>query len=220
MSEVLFQETCIKQMGVLSGPNIAPEIAAGKPAGTVVASRFPRVIAEALNLLVSPRFRVYSGQDVTGVELAGALKNVVAIAGGIATQLQLGDNAKALLVTRGLTEMTRLGVALGARSGTFCGVAGLGDLIVTCASPMSRNHRVGAGLARGTKLTQVVRELGMVAEGVNTSQVAYEMIRERRLYAPVFEGVYKMVHQGLSPKKALDELMRLESRPDVDLTPA
>lgn len=216
MSEVISQETCVKQLGVLSGPNIAPEIAAGKPAGTVVASRFPRVVRSALELLVSPVFRVYMGHDVVGVELAGALKNVVAIAGGIATELGLGENAKALLVTRGLAEMKRLGEALGAEVVTFGGVAGLGDLIVTCASPISRNHRVGAGLARGMTLEQVVESLGMVAEGVNTAAVTHEIIKELGIYAPVFEGVYRMVHEGQPPAEALDRLMRLETRPDVD----
>jgi len=215
MSQIIRQETCIKQLGVLSGPNIAQEIVEGRPSGTVVASKFPRLIAEALKVLVSPRFRVYSGDDVAGVELCGALKNVVAIAAGIASQLQLGENARALLITRGLAEMRRLSDALGARAETCGGVAGLGDLIVTCSSPLSRNNRVGAALARGEKLPDIIDRLGMVAEGVNTARVAHEIIARHSLEAPVFEAVHRIVHQGESPQEALSHLMGLESRPDV-----
>ncbi len=217
MSEVIMQETCVRQLGVLSGPNIAPEIMAGKPAGTVVASRFPKVTEAAQRALVTNSFRVYSGDDVIGVELAGALKNIVAIAAGIATRLELGENTKALLITRGMSEIARLGTRLGAPAPTFSGLAGFGDLLVTCASPLSRNHRVGAALAEGKKLPEIVASLGMVAEGVNTAVVAHEIIARMGLYAPLLDGVYRVVHQGLHPRDALNQLMALESRPDVDL---
>ena len=217
MSEVLMQETCVRQLGVLSGPNIAPEIMAGKPAGTVAASRFPRVTEATREVLVANNFRVYSGDDVVGVELAGALKNIVAIAAGIATRLELGENTKALIITRGMSEIARLGTRLGAPAPTFSGLAGFGDLLVTCASPLSRNHRVGAALAEGKKLPEIVESLGMVAEGVNTSVVAHEMIGRMGMYAPLLDGVYRVVHEGLHPRDALAQLMALESRPDVDL---
>jgi glycerol-3-phosphate dehydrogenase (NAD(P)+) len=216
MSEILRQETCVKQLGVLSGPNIAPEIAAGKPAGAVVASAFPRVVSEATEALKGERFRIYHSRDVAGVEIAGALKNVVAIAAGVARELELGENARALLITRGMAEIRRIGAAQGAAPETFGGVAGLGDLIVTCASPLSRNNRVGAALARGEKLPEIVTRLGMVAEGVNTARVAHEVIAARRLDAPVFEAVYRVVHEGEDPKDALRRLMQLEAKPDVE----
>ncbi|MEW6774876.1 MAG: NAD(P)H-dependent glycerol-3-phosphate dehydrogenase [Bdellovibrionota bacterium] len=218
MSEILLEETCVRQIGVLSGPNIAPEICEGKPAGTVIASKFPRVIERATEVLLSDRFRVYSNEDVTGVELGGALKNIVALAAGMAAEMKLGENSKALLVTRGLSEIARLGVALGARAFTFAGMAGLGDLLVTCSSPLSRNHQVGVRLARGEKLPEILEKLGMVAEGVNTSKAAHEIAAERGLDLPLFEGIYRIVHKGLSPAKALEELMTLSSRHDVDRT--
>jgi len=216
MSEILRQETCVKQLGVLSGPNIAPEIAQGKPAGTVIASPFPRVIEATIEVLSSDRFNLYTGDDVAGVEIAGALKNVVAIASGVAGELELGENARSLLITRGMSEIRRIGATLGANPATFAGVAGLGDLIVTCASPVSRNNRVGRALARGEKLPEIVKALGMVAEGVNTARVAHEMIAERSIDAPIFEAVYRVVHEGESPISALQTLMSLEPKPDVD----
>jgi glycerol-3-phosphate dehydrogenase (NAD(P)+) len=166
MTEIMLEETCLRQIGVLSGPNIAREMCEGKPAGTVIASRFPRVIEVARNYLKSRRLRVYANSDVVGVELGGTLKNIIAIAAGMATQMQLGENAKSLLITRGLSEIARLGVALGSDPMTFSGLAGIGDLMVTCASPISRNHRVGAALARGLSLSEAVESLGMVAEGI------------------------------------------------------
>ncbi len=215
MSEILRQETCLRQLGVLSGPNIAPEVAQRKPAGTVIASRFPAVVQSATALLVSSRFRVYTSQDVLGVELAGALKNVVAIAAGVASELDLGDNAKALLITRGMAEIRRIGTALGALPETFAGVAGLGDLIVTCSSPLSRNFRVGAALARGEKLPEIVASLGMVAEGVNTSAVANEIMKRHSIDAPLFDEVFRVVHQGDDPSTALERLMRIAPHADV-----
>lgn len=218
MSEILQQETCIRQLGVLSGPNIATELLKGKPAGTVIASKFPRVVAEGRAALSSQVLRVFAGDDVTGVEYAGAFKNVAAIAAGMADEMQLGDNAKALLVTRGIGEMARLGTALGASPATFFGMAGIGDLVVTCASPHSRNHRLGAALAQGATLEEALKSLGMVAEGVNTAKAVHEMTLERRVHLPLFEKVYEVLFEGISPAVGLRQLMSLATGRDVALS--
>ncbi len=215
MTEVLLEETCARQIGVLAGPNIAAEIAAGKPAGTVITSHFPSIVRVARSALSSERTMVFSGDDVLGVELAGALKNIVAIAAGIASEMQVGENAKAFLVTRGLAEMARLGVAMGARPLTFAGLAGVGDLMVTCASPQSRNNRVGRALARGQKLPDVLRGLGMVAEGVHASVSAHELAAIHHVDTPLLEHVYRVLYEGLSPERSVEELMRLPAGRDV-----
>jgi glycerol-3-phosphate dehydrogenase (NAD(P)+) len=216
MSEILLEETCLRQHGVLSGPNIAREICEGKPAGTVLASRFPRVIHRATELLRSKQMRVYGNTDVVGVELAGTLKNIIAIAAGMATEMKLGENAKSLLITRGLSEISRLGVALGADPMTFSGVAGIGDLLVTCASPLSRNNRVGAALARGESLDQAIAALGMVAEGIKAAKIAYELTNTLGLRSPLIHGVYKVVYEQLEPRMALRELMSGAAQDDID----
>jgi len=216
MSQIMLEETCLRQIGVLSGPNIARELVEGKPAGTVLASRFPRVIEVARAHLNCPQLRVYANRDVVGVELGGTLKNIIAIAAGMATQMELGENAKSLLITRGLSEISRLGVALGADPMTFSGLAGIGDLMVTCASPLSRNHRVGAALARGMSLAEAVESLGMVAEGVKACKIAYELTNQLDIRSPLFHGVYRVVHENLSPRDALGELMAGEAQADID----
>jgi len=218
MSELLLEETCARQIGVLSGPNIAAEIAAGMPAGTVVASHFPRVVRVGRQALSSARMMVFSADDVVGVELAGAFKNVVAIAAGMAAELGVGENAKAFLVTRGLAEMARLGAALGARPLTFAGLTGVGDLTVTCASGQSRNNRVGRALARGQALPDALRELGMVAEGVYASAAAHELAAVHRIDLPLMEHVYRVLYEGQSPAASVDELMRLPAGDDVGAT--
>jgi glycerol-3-phosphate dehydrogenase (NAD(P)+) len=216
MTEIIAEETCLRQIGVLSGPNIAREICMGKPAGTVVASRFPRVIEATRELLRGKQMRVYANTDVVGVELGGTLKNIIAIAAGVATQLELGENAKALLITRGLSEIARLGVALGADPLTFSGLAGLGDLMVTCASPLSRNHRVGAALARGMSLREAIESLGMVAEGVKAAKIAHELTTQLGIRSPLMEGVYRVLYDGLSPLQGLRELMSGVVQDDID----
>jgi len=215
MTEILLEETCARQVGVLSGPNIAAEIAQKKPAGTVVASRFPHVVELGRRALSCPRMMVFAGDDVTGVELAAALKNVVAIAAGIATQMDIGENARSLLVTRGLAEITRLSVAMGAAPLTLAGLAGIGDLMVTCASPLSRNHRVGAALARGERLPEILAGLGMVAEGVYAAVAARDLARAWRVEAPLMERVYRVLYEGLDCEQGLRELMTLPAGRDV-----
>jgi glycerol-3-phosphate dehydrogenase (NAD(P)+) len=215
MSQVLLEETCVRQFGVLAGPNIAAEIVQGKPAGTVVATRFPRVALLVRHALSCTQLRVFESDDVCGVELCGALKNVVAIAAGMADELALGDNAKAFLVTRGLSELMRLALALGAEPQTTAGLAGIGDLMVTCASPLSRNHRVGVALARGAHLDDVVRELGMVAEGVLASRAVRDLARARGLAMPLFEHIYRVLHEGLPVSQALAALLDMPTGRDV-----
>lgn len=215
MSQVLEEETCAKQVGVLSGPNIAGEIALGMPAGTVVTSRFPHVSRVGKQLFAGPRFMVFVGSDVVGVELVGALKNVVAIAAGMASAMDVGENAMSLLVTRGLAEITSIASAMGARPGTLAGLAGVGDLMVTCRSARSRNHRVGEAIARGERLDDVVARLGMVAEGVTTSIAARELGAEHGLACPLLEQVHRVLHEGLEPTRALDELLSMPTGRDV-----
>jgi len=215
MTEILAEETCAAQVGVLAGPNIAAEIAMGKPAGTVITSAFPRVIEVTRRALSSEQLMVFAGADVVGVELAGALKNVVAIAAGMATELDIGENAKALLVTRGLREISRVGVAMGAHPMTFAGLAGIGDLMVTCASSRSRNNRVGRALARGELLADILAALGMVAEGVYAAVSARELAAARRIEAPLLERVHRVLYEGLPVVRALEDLMRLPAGRDV-----
>jgi glycerol-3-phosphate dehydrogenase (NAD(P)+) len=209
MSVILEQETCARQIGVLAGPNIAAEIARGKPAGTMIASAFPHVIGLGREALASARMVVFAGDDLIGVEIASALKNVVAIAAGMASEMDVGENAKAFLVTRGLNEIARIALRLGAKPATFRGLAGLGDLIVTCASPQSRNHRVGVALARGQRLPDVLASLGMVAEGVNAAIAAREIAAANHVEAPVLDRVYRVLYEGLAPAHAVTELMSL-----------
>ena len=215
MSEILEEETCARQIGVLSGPNIAAEIAEGLPAGTVVTSRFPHVVRAGKQAFTSGRFMVFGASDVVGVELCGALKNVVAIAAGIASGMGIGENAMALLVTRGLAEITALATAMGAKPGTLAGLAGAGDLMVTCRSHHSRNHRVGEALANGATLEDAVAKLGMVAEGVSTAIAAKELAAAHEIECPVLERVYRVLHEGVAPQVALDELLRMRAGRDV-----
>jgi glycerol-3-phosphate dehydrogenase (NAD(P)+) len=218
MTEVLSEETCARRVGVIAGPNIAPEIAAGQPAGTVAASRFPEVVRAAKRLCTSSRFLVFGGTDVVGVELAGALKNVVAIAAGMAHAMHMGENAMSLLVTRGLAEITAIATSLGARPATLSGLAGVGDLMVTCRSHHSRNHRIGEALARGEALAEAVARLGMVAEGVTTSIAARQLAERRGLECPLLDRVHRVLHEGLAPADALEELLRLRAGRDVAWT--
>jgi glycerol-3-phosphate dehydrogenase (NAD(P)+) len=209
VSEILREETCARQIGVLSGPNLAAEVARRSPAGTVVASPFPRVVALGRHAFSSALFRVFAGDDVLGVELAGALKNVVALAAGMATAMELGENAKALLITRGSAEIAAIARAMGGRATTFAGLAGIGDLLVTCASPLSRNHRAGAAMAKGMTLEQAVASIGQVAEGVHTARAAKALAAAHGVDAPLLERVHRVLYDGLAPKEALRQLMRL-----------
>lgn len=215
VSEILREETCARQIGVISGPNIAAEIAEGRPAGTLVAAPIPRVVALGKRAFSTSAFRVFAGSDVLGVELAGALKNVVALAAGMATAMDLGENAKALLITRGSAEIAAIGRAMGAQAATFAGLAGIGDLLVTCASPLSRNHRAGVALAKGMTLEQTIAALGQVAEGVHTAKAARVLAATYDVDAPLLDRVHRVLYDGLAPKEALRQLMRLPAGREV-----
>ena len=207
MSEVIAEELPGRPVAVLSGPNLAAEVAAGKPAGTVVASSDAALAAELAALFASDRFRVYTNPDVIGVELCGALKNVVALAAGFVDGLDLGDSAKAGIITRGLAEMTRLGVAAGAHPLTFAGLAGVGDLIATCMSPLSRNRRAGELMASGMSWTDTAAQLNGVAEGVFTVRGALALAATHGVELPIAEQVDAVVHGGRPPMQAVAELM-------------
>jgi glycerol-3-phosphate dehydrogenase (NAD(P)+) len=209
MSEVVQEESCVRQLAVLAGPNIAPEIRRGLPAASVVATRFPMLEAELRRLLETSRFRLFRSTDVLGVELAAALKNVVAIAAGVVDALELGENAKAFLVARGLAEMTRLGIEAGAERATFTGLAGVGDLVVTCASRDSRNHRLGEALANRVPLPNALQQIGMVVEGVAAASAARRWAKEAGLELPLFEQVAAALFDGLPPRRGLERLLRL-----------
>ncbi|MCB9729718.1 MAG: NAD(P)-dependent glycerol-3-phosphate dehydrogenase [Deltaproteobacteria bacterium] len=212
MSQILREETCCRKVGALSGPNLAKEVLDGHPTSTVVASPFEEVIEKAERMLSGPRFRLYGNFDIVGVELAGALKNIYAIAGGVAAGLGFAANTQSALITRGLAEMCRFGKRFGADPATFQGLAGVGDMIATCTSTLSRNHTVGRLLAGGGKLEDIVESLGMVAEGVETTRVVHHYARRERIYMPIAEAVHRMLFEGATPESALTTLMERASR--------
>lgn len=202
-------------IGVLSGPNLAREVAAGQPTATVVAVRDEAVAAKLQQLFMSPTFRVYTNPDVVGCEIAGALKNVLAIGAGIAHGLAYGDNTKAALITRGLAELARLGVALGGEPLTFAGLAGMGDLIATCSSPQSRNRHVGVELGKGRTLDEIVAEMNMVAEGVKTTAAVLELAAREKVEMPLAEFVGRVLYQGAHPADLVPELMGRRAKPEL-----
>jgi glycerol-3-phosphate dehydrogenase (NAD(P)+) len=197
---------------VLSGPNLAKEIVGGKAASTVIASKNPDAAQKAQNALMSAAFRVYTSADVLGVELAGALKNIVALGAGIGDGMDAGENAKAAFITRGLAEMTRLGIAAGADPLTFAGLAGLGDVVATCSSRLSRNRHVGEELAKGRTWPEIRESMDNVAEGVNATQAALILARELGVEMPIAEMASRVLFDGLSPEKAMAELMARPAR--------
>ena len=205
--EELLPERLGPQISVLSGPNLALEIVEGKPASTVVASRLRDAAARAQELLMSGTFRVYTNDDTVGVELGGALKNIIALGAGICDGLGYGDNGKAAFMTRGLAEITRLGVAAGASPTTFAGLAGLGDLVATCASPLSRNHRVGGMLAAGRTLEEIRASMKNVAEGVFTTAAAVKLAAGMGVEMPIANATYRVLFEGMDLRQAIAELM-------------
>ena len=192
---------------VLSGPNLSQEILGNLPAATVVAAEKEATARIVQRLLTTPNLCVYTNTDVIGVELGGALKNIIALGAGMADGLGYGDNAKAAFITRGLTEITALGVALGVNPLTFSGLAGLGDLIATCASPLSRNHYVGVELTNGRSLEEITDSMTGIAEGISTTAAAWNLARQLGIEMPITEKIYQVLYQGADPRQAADELM-------------
>ena len=210
MSEVIADEIDPRfkpNICVLSGPNLYKEILHGLPASAVVAAKDGAVARQAQKLLTTPNFCVYTNSDVIGVELGGALKNIIALGAGMVDGLGYGDNAKAAFVTRGLTEMAALGVALGASPLTLSGLAGLGDLVATCASPLSRNHYVGVELIRGRSLEEITASMVSVAEGVSTTVAVWNIAQQLGLEMPITEKIYQVLYNGVEPRQAIVELL-------------
>jgi len=207
MSEILREIFPAHPIAVLSGPNLAVEISRDLPTATVLACTEMKAATELQNYLGSPRFRIYTGDELIGIELGGALKNVFAIAAGASDGLGLGDNSKAALVTRSLAEMIRLGTAMGGKLPTFYGLSGAGDLILTCFSKHSRNRRVGEQLGRGQTLTQITSSTQMIAEGIPTTKSAFECARSLGIETPIIDQVKALLYEGKSPVQAMQELL-------------
>ena len=216
MSEVIQEESPVQQVGCLAGPNLARELAQGQPAAAVVASPFEAVITTGQQLLKSERFQVYSSTDLLGVELCGVLKNIMAIGAGCLSGLGYGDNAKALLVSRGMVEMVYIGQALGASVRPFIGLAGVGDLVATCTSRLSRNYAVGYRLAQGESLTEIVQHAEETAEGIDTVQTVRSLAQNYAIRAPITETMYHVLFGGLPVKEAVQHLMKYPTNVDVD----
>lgn len=220
MSEIIEEVAPQARIGVLSGPNLAKEIAAHTLTATVVASEDEALCRAVQEVLHGRTFRVYASADRFGVELGGALKNVYAIIAGMAAALGMGENTKSMLITRALAEMTRFAVHLGANPMTFLGLAGVGDLIVTCSSPKSRNYQVGFALGEGLSLQEAVERLGEVAEGVNTIKVLKAKAEQLQVYMPLVAGLHAILFEGRTLDQVIEALMRAEPKTDVDFIPA
>ena len=216
MSQVLEESMPGRPVAVLSGPNLAREILAGQPAASVIACADDAVATSLQQLFSRPNFRLYTNPDVVGCEIGGVVKNVIAIAAGIAQGFGFGDNTKATLVTRGLAEMTRLGVAMGANPLTFAGLAGMGDIMATCASMQSRNTQVGVRLGKGESIADIVASMNMVAEGVKSSAVVVDLARKLGVEMPIAEQVARVCDGTQSAADALRALMSRSSRSEFD----
>ncbi len=213
MSQVLHEElgSALKS-AVLSGPTIAHEVARGVPTVAIVASRDKEIKKYLQNIFISERFRVYTSDDVIGVELGGSLKNIIAIACGISDGLKFGTNTKAAILSRGLAELSRLGRVMGSKTHTFSGISGLGDLVTTCFSPYSRNRFVGEQIARGKSMKAIQAHMQMVAEGVPTAKSAYALSLKYKVDLPITREVYRVLYKNKSPLKAFKDLMRREGK--------
>jgi glycerol-3-phosphate dehydrogenase (NAD(P)+) len=207
ISEIVREELGNVRLGVLSGPTIVREVVAGKPATAIVASRNIELAKYLQDVFMTDKFRIYTSQDVAGVELGGSLKNVIAIACGISDGMGLGTNAKAAILSRGLAEISRLGHKLGAEAKTFSGLSGLGDLVTTCASPYSRNRSVGEQIGKGKSLAKIRKGMRMVAEGVPTAKSAYMLGRKLSVEMPITEQVYFVLYKNKNPLLAVKDLM-------------
>ncbi len=199
-------------VAVLSGPSFAREVASGKPTAVTLATTDAEFSVALAAVLHGPRFRVYSTDDVVGVEVGGAVKNVIAIATGLADGLGLGANARAALITRGLAEIARLGTALGGRQETFLGLTGIGDLVLTCTDDQSRNRRFGLALARGTSAADAAHEIGQVVEGVSAAREVMRLAQAHGIEMPIAEQVHRVLHEGVDPMEAFEALMSREPK--------
>lgn len=216
MSELIREETVVVRMGCISGPNLSRELSLHLPAGTVIASHFDEVIREGRQALRSPRFQVFGSHDLIGVELAGALKNIIAIASGAVSGMELGENARALLISKSLGEMVRIGQALGGDIQAFLGLAGIGDIVATASSPYSRNYTVGHRLARGETLDEIIETSEEVAEGINTVRVTKLLADNYRVRVPIIQTIYLVLFEDLPVSEGLDYLMKYQFEIDVD----
>jgi glycerol-3-phosphate dehydrogenase (NAD(P)+) len=216
MSEVIMEESVVVRVGCLAGPNLSKELAAGQPAATVIASQFNEVIVLGKRLLRNDHFQVYGNSDLVGVELAGILKNVIAIAAGALSGMGYGENAKGLLISRGMVEMIYLGRALGGNTKAFLGVAGVGDLVTTCNSALSRNFNVGSRLAKGESLQEILLSTDEIAEGILTVKIAKKCADYYKVKAPITTTLYKVLFEDLTMKQALQYLMRYPLNVDID----
>ena len=217
MSQIILSKTATKRVGVISGPNLAKEVAKHVLTATVIASEDEELIADVQKVLANDYFRVYANNDVFGVELGGTLKNIYAICSGLAAALGMGDNTRSMLITRSLAEMIRFTKKMGANPLTLIGLAGIGDLIVTCTSPLSRNYRVGYAIGKGKTLQQAVAELGEVAEGVNTIRLVKEKAEELDVYMPLVNCMYDILFNNLTVEQAIKTLMQAAQSSDVEI---
>ncbi|NNK18539.1 MAG: NAD(P)H-dependent glycerol-3-phosphate dehydrogenase [Maribacter sp.] len=211
MTEIIEEELPGHPAGVLTGPNLAKEIMSGQAAAAVIAMVDDTIARQLQQAFSTGLFRVYTNVDVIGCELGGALKNIMAIATGMGDGADAGDNTRAALITRGLAELTRLGIAMGGKSRTFSGLAGMGDLVATCSSTKSRNHHVGFQLGLGKSLEQIIEEMNEVAEGVKTAKVVMELANDYNVDMPISHEVYKVLYEGNSVHDAFKGLLRIES---------
>jgi glycerol-3-phosphate dehydrogenase (NAD(P)+) len=216
ISEVITEESVVVRVGCLAGPNLSKELAAGQPAATVIASHYNEVINLGKRLLRNDHFQVYGNNDLVGVELAGVLKNIIAIASGALSGMGFGENAKGLLISRGMVEMVYLGRALGGNTKAFLGIAGVGDLVTTCNSSLSRNFTVGYRIANGETLKSIIESMDEVAEGVNTIRIAKKCADHYKVRAPITNTLYQVLFEDLTMKQALHYLMRYPLNTDID----
>ena len=216
MTEIIEEVMPGHPAGVLTGPNLAREIVAGQAAAAVIAMVDDTIASALQTVFATGLFRVYTNDDVIGCELAGALKNVIAIAAGMGVGAGAGDNTRAAVITRGLAELTRLGVAMGGKPATFAGLAGMGDLVATCISPLSRNRTVGYQLGQGRNIEEIIEEMSMVAEGVKTCGVVKELAEKNDIDMPITQEVYMVVHHGNTVMDAFRGLLRRQSGSEAD----
>jgi len=216
VAESVLPASFMKTYGCLSGPSFAQEVSAGYPTAVTIACNDMEHAASLQRLFTTSSFRVYASQDLTGLQLGGALKNVIAIAAGASDGLDFGHNARAALITRGLAEITRLGVAMGANPHTFAGLGGMGDLVLTCTGDLSRNRTVGFKIGKGMKLEEITSGMKMVAEGIRTTRSAYELSKKVGVDMPITTEIYEVLYNGKDPKDAVRDLMTREPKVELE----